>query len=82
MEVGPVARTAPVLATELGQKACTSSFLDRFMNWADGAGASYLGWTWNPTGCWSPALIESWNGHATASGERFRAHLRAASEVR
>jgi hypothetical protein len=82
MEVGPVARTAPVLATELGQKACTSSFLDRFMNWADGAGASYLGWTWNPTGCRSPALIESWNGHATASGERLRGHLRAASEVR
>jgi hypothetical protein len=76
-DFGPVARTVPVVATELGQKACTSLFIDRFMSWADRAGVSYLGWTWNPTGCESPALIEAWNGRPTASGARFRSHLDA-----
>jgi endoglucanase len=76
-DFGPVARAVPVVATELGQKECASPFLDRFMNWADRAGVSYLGWTWNPTGCDSPALIEAWNGRPTPSGMRFRAHLRA-----
>jgi hypothetical protein len=81
-KVGPVARAAPVVATELGQKGCTSNFLDRFMKWGDGAGVSYLGWTWNPTGCDSPALIETWNGQPTASGARFRAHLRVVGDDR
>jgi hypothetical protein len=78
---GSVARTVPVVATELGQKACASAFLDRFMKWADAAGVSYLGWTWNPTGCESPALIQSWNGRPTASGARFRVHIRSEGEV-
>lgn len=79
---GPVARFVPLVATEVGQKACTSAFLDRFMNWADRAGISYLGWTWNPTGCASPALIASWTGQPTASGARFRDHLRSEGELR
>jgi uncharacterized protein YbdZ (MbtH family) len=73
---GPVTRVAPVVATEVGEKTCASAFLDRFMSWADRAGLSYLGWTWNPTGCESPALIEAWNGSPTASGAQFRAHVR------
>lgn len=78
---GRLARSVPVVATEVGQSACASPFLDRFMTWADGAGVSYLGWTWNPTGCASPALIESWNGQPTATGARFRAHLRALTDA-
>jgi endoglucanase len=74
---GPAARAAPVVASELGQKECASPFLDRFLSWADRDGVSYLAWTWNPTGCSSPALIASWDGRPTASGARFRAHLRA-----
>jgi hypothetical protein len=77
---GPVARSVPVVATEVGQKACGIPFLERFMAWADKAGLSYLGWTWNPTGCASPALIESWSGQPTASGAQFRAHVRAVTE--
>jgi endoglucanase len=72
-----VARSAPVVATELGQKACSDPFIDRFMDWADSAGISYLGWTWNPWGCDAPALIRSWDGQPTASGDRLRAHLRS-----
>jgi hypothetical protein len=78
-DVGPVARVVAVVTTELGQKACTSAFVKRFMNWADRARMSYLGWTWNPTGCASPALIRSWDGRPTASGALFRAQLRHAS---
>jgi endoglucanase len=71
----PVAREVPVVATELGQSECASAFLDRFMNWADSAGVSYLGWSWNPFGCTGPGLIRSWDGKPTASGARFREHL-------
>ncbi len=74
-QVGPVARQVPVVTTELGQDACPGPFVDRFTSWADRAGLSYLGWTWNPTGCSAPALIKSWDGLPTASGAQFRAHL-------
>jgi endoglucanase len=73
--VDPVARDVPVVATELGERECRGAFLDRFMSWADSAGVSYLGWSWNPFGCAAPALIRSWDGQPTASGDRLRAHL-------
>lgn len=71
----PVARQVPIVATELGQRRCTSSFIGDFMDWADSAGVSYLGWSWNPAGCGAPALIESWDGRPTASGALLRARL-------
>jgi uncharacterized protein YbdZ (MbtH family) len=74
-ELRPVTRAAPVVTTELGQRACASPFITRYMTWADSTGASYLGWSWNPTGCASPALIRSWSGEPTVSGQRFREHL-------
>jgi hypothetical protein len=70
-----VSRRVPVVATELGQRVCSSAFIERFMGWADSAGVSYLGWSWTPAGCAAPALIRSWNGTPTASGSRFRAHI-------
>ena len=76
-KVEPVAREVPVVTTEVGQTACSATFLDRFMGWADAAGVSYLGWTWNPTGCEAPALIRSWGGVPTATGAQLRAHLLA-----
>lgn len=74
-EVAPTARRVPVVATELGQKVCSSSFIERFMNWADRTGISYLAWAWDPAGCSAPALIRSWDGQPTASGQLLRAHL-------
>jgi endoglucanase len=74
-EVKPVARKVPVVAAELGEADCSHEFISRFMNWADSAGVSYLAWSWNPSGCRSPALIRSWGGQATAYGEGLRAHL-------
>jgi len=75
--VDPVSREVPVVATELGQRDCPAAFMDRFMNWADAAGVSYLGWSWNPFGCGGPGLIESWSGSPTASGRQLRDRLRA-----
>jgi hypothetical protein len=73
--ITPVASRVPVVTTEFGEKACSGAFLDRFMSWADTAGVSYLGWSWNPAGCAAPSLITSWDGQATTSGQRFRTHL-------
>ena len=74
-EAGPVARELPVIATEFGQKACSNTFVERFMTWADRAGVSYLAWAWNPSGCSAPSLIRSWDGQPTLSGAFVRAHL-------
>jgi endoglucanase len=73
--VAPVAREAPVVVTEFGQRDCAAAFMDRFMDWADAAGVSYLGWSWNPFGCGGPALIESWGGRPTPAGRQLRARL-------
>jgi uncharacterized protein YbdZ (MbtH family) len=76
-EIRPVTRTIPVVAAELGDKGCSGAFVGGFMNWADSVGVSYLGWSWNPTGCAGPGLISSWNGQPTAYGEVLRSHLAA-----
>ena len=70
---GPVTRSVPVITTELGEGDCTHAFIDRFMTWADSARVSYLGWSWNPSGC--AVLITSWNGQPTAYGQGLRTHL-------
>jgi hypothetical protein len=72
---GPVARAVPVVATEIGQRACSGDFMGRFLGWADAAGVSYIGWSWNPAGCAAPSLIQSWDGQPTASGAQLRDHL-------
>jgi endoglucanase len=75
--VDPVAREVPVVVTEIGERECSGTFLDRFMSWADSAEVSYLAWSWNPSGCEAPALIESWDGRPTPPGERLRERLLA-----
>jgi endoglucanase len=74
-DVAPVAATVPVIATEIGEADCSTSFISQFMNWADSAGVSYLGWAWNTNGCRAPALIRSWDGQPTAYGQGLRTHL-------
>jgi hypothetical protein len=78
-QLRPLLARVPVIATELGQRACSSAFIERFMKWADAADVSYLGWSWNPTGCAAPALIRSWSGEPTAAGYRLRTHLATAA---
>jgi endoglucanase len=71
----PVAGKVPVVTAELGDKTCYAGFVSSFMSWADSVDVSYLGWSWNPTGCAGPALITSWEGRPTSYGEVLRTHL-------
>jgi aryl-phospho-beta-D-glucosidase BglC (GH1 family) len=71
----PVAGKVPVVTAELGDKTCYAGFVSSFMSWADSVDVSYLGWSWNPTGCAGPALISSWEGRPTSYGEVLRTHL-------
>jgi endoglucanase len=73
----PVVRAVPLVATEVGERACAGDFMSRFLDWADARRISYLGWSWNPAGCGAPSLIQSWDGRPTAPGRRLRSHLRA-----
>jgi endoglucanase len=73
--IEPAARSVPVVATELGQRDCSSGFMNRFMDWADTAEVSYLGWSWNPFGCGGPALIEAWSGRPTGPGRQLKLRL-------
>ena len=73
--VEPVAKQVPIVATELGQRDCSAAFMNRFMDWADAASVSYLGWSWNPFGCGGPALIETWGGKPTGPGAQLRTRL-------
>ena len=76
--VAGVARKVPVVATEFGQRDCAAAFMERFMDWADAAGVSYLGWAWNTEACDDfPALVTDYAGTATPYGAGLCAHLAA-----
>jgi len=74
-DVDPIARSVPVVASEIGEADCSHAFIDHFMSWADSVGVSYLAWGWNPSGCRAPALIRSWAGQPTVYGEGLLSHL-------
>ena len=77
--VAPVIAQVPLVAGEIGEKGCTSSYISKLMNWLDSQSASYLAWAWNAGfDCSSgPALITSYDGTPTNYGAGFRAHLRS-----
>lgn len=77
--VAAVARAVPLLIGEVGDAVCgPAGYVDRLLTWADGQGASYLGWTWNPWSNCQDVLITSWDGTPTANyGASFRRHLTA-----
>ena len=65
-----------MVAAEIGEDDCAHAFVDRFMDFADARGVSYLGWTWNTWDCRKgPALIVDYTGTPTAFGEGLRARL-------
>jgi endoglucanase len=74
--VKPVAARVPVVTSELGENDCAHGFIDAYMPWADAAGISYLGWTWDTWNCNDgPALISDYAGTPTPFGAGFQAHL-------
>jgi hypothetical protein len=73
---GTVAAQVPFAITEIGENDCGHSFIDGLMDWADGKGVGYLGWTWNTWNCSTgPALVSDYNGTATPFGEGLKARL-------
>ncbi|MFI5299306.1 MAG: cellulase family glycosylhydrolase [Polyangiales bacterium] len=76
---GPVAAKVPLLTGEIGDgKTCGGDYVNAYLTWADGVGASYLGWTWNTWDCVTgPSLITAYDGTPTAMGQAFKAHYAA-----
>ena len=75
-QIAPVLASVPVVAGEIGENDCGSSYVSTLMSWLDSHGASFLAWTWNTWDCSSgPALISAYDGTATAYGAGVKAHL-------
>ncbi len=74
--VAGVARRVPVVTGELGQNTCNGAFPERYMNWADAHGVSYLAWSWDTWGC-PDGLVRSYAGTPSAWGAAFRGHVRS-----
>ncbi len=78
-QVAPVAASVPVVAGEIGENDCASSYVTPLMNWMDSDGISYLAWAWNADfACSSgPGLITDYTGTPTNYGAGVEAHLKA-----
>jgi hypothetical protein len=78
-QIAPVAAQVPLVAGEIGQNDCAHTYIDPLMAFLDGAGAGYLGWTWNSDfDCArGPGLITAYDGTPTAFGIGLRDHLRS-----
>jgi hypothetical protein len=82
---GALAATLPLVTTELGEDDCGGTFIEPFMQWLDGHGASYLAWSWNQGASCVPGsrpwpLVTDY-GSGTPSGvyaQTFHDHLAAA----
>lgn len=74
--VASVAQKYPIIIGESGENDCNHGYIDQLTGWADGAGLSYLAWTWNTWDCASgPALITNYDGTPTNFGLGYRNHL-------
>jgi hypothetical protein len=75
-QVAPVAAQVPVVATEIGETDCATSYVTPLMDWLDSASISYLGWTWNTWDCSTgPALISNYDGTPTTFGKALKDRL-------
>ena len=74
--IGVVEEQVPVVMTEIGEKDCADTSLEKLLPWADAYGVSYLAWAWYTGNCASgPALINNYDGTPTPYGIGFREHL-------
>jgi len=82
--IAPLAKEAPVVTGELGEKNCSATFVDQYTQWADLHGVSYLAWTWQPdtlaTSCGTAnvRLLSNWSGAPSTVNPVapfFRTHL-------
>jgi endoglucanase len=77
--VAPVAAQVPVVTGEVGDNVCSAaSYVPTLLPWANAAGVSYLGWTWNTWGDCANILITDYAGTPTANyGQAFKTLLAA-----
>jgi len=76
----PITLEVPFLTGELGQADCKSDYVDKYMDWADSSGVSYLGWTWNDESKYWPcigkhSLVKDSEGTPTGHGIGFKNHF-------
>jgi hypothetical protein len=77
-----IALQVPLITGELGQQNCMHDYVDRYMDWADSKGISYLGWTWNVTSKYwkcvgGESMITTERGTPSNLGVGFRNHFLA-----
>jgi endoglucanase len=83
----------PVVTGEFGEKDCSASYIDEYMDWADAHGISYLAWTWDVNST-EPCvanndrsnhyLLQNWSGDPTTmapDGVAFQSHVEAVYEA-
>jgi endoglucanase len=77
--VAPLAAEVPVVTGEFGEIDCTTSYVKRFMRWADRHGVGYLTWAWwvlPHTKCSALAVLANAKGRPRApNGTALRSHL-------
>lgn len=77
-----IALQVPLITGELGQQDCKHDYVDRYMDWADSKGISYVGWTWNVTSKYwkcvgGESMIATESGTPSNLGIGFRNHFLA-----
>jgi hypothetical protein len=78
----PLSTKFPIVTGELGQSDCKHDYVDKYMDWADLNGISYLGWTWNVLSKFWPckgghSLITDSKGTPSEHGIGFQNHFLA-----
>jgi len=58
----------PVIATEFGNGDCSTTYYEKFVDYAQAKGIHWTAWAWYPGGCTFPALITDWSGNPSAPG--------------
>jgi hypothetical protein len=75
-QLAPVIASVPLVAGEIGENDCGSSYINSSMTWLDSHSTGYLAWTWNTWDCSTGnVLISSYDGTATTYGAGYKAHL-------
>jgi hypothetical protein len=76
-QVQPVLAQVPVVAGEIGENKCASSYVTPLMIFLDSQQTSYLAWAWNADfQCASgPGLISDYSGTPTDYGAGVQSHL-------
>lgn len=73
--------TYPVIATEIGEFDCGSSYINPLMAFLDSHGMGYTAWAWTPGNCsMEPALLTAYGDHPSGSGSTgygnyYKSHL-------